>query len=79
MLGDPNSAWAKVAAGPIKEPEEVADMVLGAMDREEFLILTDPIAQEWMDRKSENLERWLSGMRRIQDRLGEWRPDPTTV
>jgi len=79
MLGDPESPWAKVAAGPIKEPEEVAEMVLGAMEREEFLILTDPVAQEWMSRKTENLERWLAGMRRVQERLGDWSPDPTTV
>jgi len=79
MLGDPNNPWAKAAAGPVKEPEEVADMVLGSMQREEFLILTDPIAQEWMNRKTQDLERWLGGMRRIQARLGEWRPEPTTV
>ena len=79
MLGDPESPWAKVAAGPIKEPDEVADMVLDAMAREEFLILTDPIAQEWMNRKTADLERWLGGMRRVHHRLGDWVPDPTTV
>lgn len=66
MLGDPNSKWAKMAAGTIKEPEEVAEQVLEAIGEERFLILTDPQAQTWMNGKAENLERWLSGMRKLQ-------------
>ncbi len=69
MLGDPNSAWASGAAGPIKEPEEVAQQVLAAVEEERFLILTDEIAQTWMERKTMDPERWLSGMRRLQDKI----------
>jgi len=66
MLGDTDSAFASTAAGPIKEPEEVAGYVVDAIEQERFLILTDPIAQTWMDRKAGDLERWLNGMRRLQ-------------
>ena len=66
MLGDTNSAFARNAAGPIKEPSEVADMVVEAIGAERFLILTDPIAQKWMNNKNADLERWLTGMRRLQ-------------
>jgi len=66
MLGDTNSTFATTVVGPIKEPEEVADMVVEAIREERFLILTDPIAQTWMERKTNDLERWLNGMRRIQ-------------
>jgi NAD(P)-dependent dehydrogenase (short-subunit alcohol dehydrogenase family) len=69
MLGDPNSAYAQAAVGPIKEPEQVADMVVEALAEERFLILTDPIAKEWMDRKAQDLERWFRGMRRVQQGL----------
>jgi len=69
MLGDPNSAFARTTAGPIKEPEEVAQQVVDAIAEERFLILTDAIAQTWMDRKANDLERWLSGMRRLQARM----------
>ena len=41
-------------------------MVVEAIREERFLILTDPIAQTWMERKTNDLERWLNGMRRIQ-------------
>jgi NAD(P)-dependent dehydrogenase (short-subunit alcohol dehydrogenase family) len=69
MLGDVDSAFARNAAGPIKEPEEVAEMVVEAVDAERFLILTDPIAQKWMNNKTNDLERWLEGMRRLQRTL----------
>jgi NAD(P)-dependent dehydrogenase (short-subunit alcohol dehydrogenase family) len=67
MLGDTTSAVATTAAGPIKEPEEVAQQVVDAIEEERFLILTDPVAQTWMDRKAGDLERWLRGMRRLQE------------
>jgi NAD(P)-dependent dehydrogenase (short-subunit alcohol dehydrogenase family) len=69
MLGDTNSPFATTVVGPIKEPEEVAAMVVDAIADERFLILTDPIAQTWMARKTDDLERWLVGMRRVQQRL----------
>ena len=67
MLGDVDEAATR-AVGPIKEPEEVADMVVAAVEAERFLILTDPLAQKWMDYKSNDLERWLNGMRRQRRR-----------
>ena len=69
MLGDLSAPFAVSAAGPIKEPEEVADMVVSGIQAEEFLILTDPIAQTWMERKTNDLERWLTGMRRLQAKM----------
>lgn len=71
MLGDTGSAFATTAAGPIKEPEEVAQYVVDAVEDERFLILTDPIAQTWMDRKAGDLDRWLRGMRRLQEKYFE--------
>jgi len=55
--------------GNVVEPEEVALQVLEAIDQERFLILTDPIAQKWMEGKTGDPERWLAGMRRVQARL----------
>lgn len=69
MLGDLSSPFAVSAAGPIKEPEDVADMVVSGVQSESFLILTDPIAQTWMERKTNDPERWLTGMRRLQAKM----------
>ena len=67
--GRPDHEPAGEALGPIKEPEEVAQMVVDAIGEERFLILTDPIAQKWMERKTKDTERWLEGMRRLQAKL----------
>ena len=66
MLGDPRGAWAQSAAGPIKEPEEVAEMVTRAMKEERFLITTDELAQKWMEGKTADPDRWIRGMNRLQ-------------
>ena len=55
--------------GTVIEPEEVALQVLEAIGEERFLILTDPIAQKWMEGKTVDLERWLGGMRRVQSKI----------
>ena len=55
--------------GPIKEPEEVAQQVVEAILEQRFLVLTDPIAQTWMERKTADPDRWLHGMNRLQQRL----------
>lgn len=72
---DTSSDFARNAAGPVKSAEEVAGYVVDAFAEERFLILTDPIAQEWMHRKDEDLERWLGGMRRLQRKIGGWTPN----
>ncbi|SUZ85514.1 uncharacterized protein METZ01_LOCUS38368, partial [marine metagenome] len=70
MLGDAaEGEWASQAGGPIKEPTEVAQQVLDAIVAERFLVLTDPIAQTWMERKTADPDRWLLGMNRLQQRL----------
>ena len=71
MLGGGNSPFARAAAGPVKEPEDVAEMVVRAIRDERFLILTDEIAQTWMERKTNDLDRWLHGIRRLQRKIGE--------
>lgn len=70
MLGDAaDGEWASQAGGPIKEPEEVAQQVLDAVTEDRFLVLTDQIAQTWMERKTTDPDRWLHGMSRLQQRL----------
>lgn len=69
MLGDTDTEWARTAAGPIAEPEDVAQQIIDAFAEERFLILTNPVAQEWMEFKTNDTEKWLGGMRRLQARI----------
>ena len=65
----PTANGLGTAAGPLKDPEEVAQQVTDAFAEERFLILTDEIAQEWMEFKTNDTEKWLTGMRKMQARI----------
>ncbi len=69
-LGDPDDKGFATLVGEAKEPADVADIVVAAIAAERCLITTDPQAQDWMQRKVADHERWLSGMRRSAVTLG---------
>ena len=52
------------------EAEEVADCVVAAIREEQFLILPHPEVAEYIKRKTSNYDRWLHGMRRLQEKFG---------
>lgn len=53
------------------EPEQVADSVLQGLAQERFLILPHPEVATYFQRKASDYDRWLRGMRRLQQRLME--------
>ncbi len=53
------------------EPDEVAAAVVEGMRAERFWILPHPIVADYARRKADDVDRWLSGMRRLQARYGE--------
>jgi NAD(P)-dependent dehydrogenase (short-subunit alcohol dehydrogenase family) len=61
--GDP-SALAVAAAGPILEPEQVAEAVVAGLAAERFLILPHAEVAEYVRRKAADPDRWLAGVRR---------------
>ncbi len=57
------------AAGPILEPEEVAEIVVHGIAAERFLILPHPEVLTFLRRKTDDYDRWLAGMRRLRARV----------
>lgn len=53
------------------EPESVAEAVLTGVEREEFLILPHPEVREYLRRKTDDPDRWIKGMQRLQRQLDE--------
>src|SRR6202790_4132280 len=53
----------------VMQPAEVARIVIEAMAAERFLILSHPQVHEYMQRKAADTERWLTGMRRLRDKI----------
>ncbi|CAL75328.1 putative short-chain dehydrogenase/reductase [Bradyrhizobium sp. ORS 278] len=52
-------------------PEQVAQDVLKGLAEESFLILPHPQVLGYMRKKTENYDRWLGGMAKIQARMRE--------
>lgn len=48
--------------------QEVAKIVIEAMEAERFLILSHETVNDYVQRKSSNIGRWLAGMRRLRDK-----------
>ncbi len=57
------------AAGVVLEPEAVAEVVVGGIAEERFLILPHPEVLTFFQRKSSDYDRWINGMRRLQTRV----------
>jgi len=53
----------------VLEPEQVAEVVLEAIENEQFLILPHPEVKTFVQRKADDVDRWLDGMRRLQARV----------
>ncbi|NIP13866.1 MAG: SDR family NAD(P)-dependent oxidoreductase [Pseudomonadales bacterium] len=49
------------------EPEEAAESVIQALREERFLVLPHPEVATYIQRKTSDYDRWLNGMRRLQD------------
>jgi NAD(P)-dependent dehydrogenase (short-subunit alcohol dehydrogenase family) len=49
------------------EPEEAAECVIEALREERFLVLPHPEVATYIQRKTSDYDRWLNGMRRLQD------------
>ena len=52
-------------------PAQVALDALEGIERETFLILPHPQVLDYMRRKTDNYDRWISGMAKIQAKLRE--------
>jgi NAD(P)-dependent dehydrogenase (short-subunit alcohol dehydrogenase family) len=51
--------------------EQVAEAVVQGIVAEQFLILPHPEVLEYFRRKADNYERWVRGMRRLQDKIAQ--------
>ena len=53
----------------VLEPEAVADACIEAVREERFLVLPHPEVETYFQRKANDYDRWLRGMRRFRDRI----------
>ena len=53
------------------EPDEVASECIAAIQDERFLVLPHKQVEDYIKYRAEDMDRWLNGMRRFQDKLYE--------
>lgn len=53
------------------EPEELAEVTVRGLAEERFLILPHESVRTYYERKGQDIDRWLAGMRRLAARFGE--------
>lgn len=53
------------------EPEVVAEACVQTIRNETFLVLPHPEVLDYMRKKTENYDRWIGGMRKLNRRFGE--------
>jgi hypothetical protein len=49
------------------EPDELAEVTIVGLREEKFLILPHEIVRTYYQRKGQDIDRWLAGMRRLAD------------
>ena len=63
------AAAAVTQAGPVHEPQHVAQIVLDGVENNEFLVLPHPEVLDMYRMKGSDYQRWISGMQRYQTTL----------
>ncbi len=67
MLGNTKGGVAGVDG--VIQVEQLADTVIECLDKETFLVLPHPEVLTYMQRKTNDYDRWLKGMRRLRERF----------
>ena len=67
-IGDAEKASALIGGGDVKEPAEVADIVVAGIRAEATLLMTHPDMKTFMERKVADHTRWVGGMARQWER-----------
>lgn len=70
-MNDPSHRADKgqVEGDGVLEPEFVADLCIEAMRERRFMVLPHAEVGVYFQRKAQDYERWISGMRRMRERL----------
>jgi NAD(P)-dependent dehydrogenase (short-subunit alcohol dehydrogenase family) len=69
--GDAGKASAMIGGGEVLSPDEAAARVVRAVTEDQFLILTHPEMQTFIERKATDPQRWIKGMARLWARSQE--------
>ena len=64
------SAASSGSINGMLEPEDAAEACVRAIEAETFLVLPHPEVLQYMRNKTDNYDRWIGGMRKLNRRFG---------
>ena len=67
--GKPQGGFAAAVLDGILSPDEVADTIIDGANAGQFLILTHPNVTTYMQRKTADYDRWITGMQRFRQKV----------
>lgn len=76
MLDSASAAVRDLLGDSAIDPEAVADAVIAGLADEQFLILPHSEVATYFRRKADDYDRWIRGMRRLQERIAAGADDP---
>jgi short-subunit dehydrogenase len=78
LIGEDGDPWEDGVAGGdgVLEPGDVATMACDAVETEQFMVLPHPEVGRYVAGKGADIDRWLDGMRRLQDAVSGGSPLP---
>jgi NAD(P)-dependent dehydrogenase (short-subunit alcohol dehydrogenase family) len=71
MLADAGPLQELLSRDSALEPEQVADALVAALDDDRFLVLPHPEVADYYAVRASETDRWLAGMRRLQQKLDD--------
>jgi NAD(P)-dependent dehydrogenase (short-subunit alcohol dehydrogenase family) len=69
LMGPAETGGAGHLTPGMIEPEEVAEATVAGLAAEQFLILPHPEVKQYFQRKADDYDRWLRGMRRLRSKV----------
>lgn len=66
--GDADKAAQVIGGGDVMDPAEAARRIVAGVEADRFLIYTHPDMQTYLERKAQDTDRWIGGMRRLWGR-----------
>ena len=53
---------------------DIPEKIVDAIEKERFLVTPHAEVLEYVSRKGNDRDRWITGMQRLQERFEDWKP-----
>lgn len=69
MVTETDRSGSIAGVDGIMEPDVMCDHVIATLEKEEFLCLPHGVVKDYIQRKTQDYDRWIGGMQKLQERF----------